>query len=228
MSLCYYLPKQIRFCASVSLLWMKNEVERFICITFHRQKHTMHAHQLECRKEKKLTKATSLSVIGLVSSPGNLIIGEGAAYVLWKARNWIKNTLRTRCRQLNIVGKPMFTWLEISWVWMPCALGCSPLSLEPPLLLLLLLSFFFYPSSLTGHPATQLYELSQFCLHMHFFQLLATMRRVGVSSLSNRGEGVRNQRQIIRWKACNFTEIGCKCTYFENTILRNTIPNKWN
>lgn len=43
-----------------------------------------------------------------MSSPGNLIIGEGAAYVAWKAMNWTKNTFRTIRRQLNIVGKPIF------------------------------------------------------------------------------------------------------------------------
>lgn len=44
-----------------------------------------------------------MSVFGL-SSPGNLIMGEGAAEVFWrKAINCTKNTLRTRCRGLNAI-----------------------------------------------------------------------------------------------------------------------------
>lgn len=59
------------------------------------------------RKKGKLTRATSLSVLG-VSSPGNLMIGDGRAFAAWKAINWTKNTLTTIRRQFKIVGKPIF------------------------------------------------------------------------------------------------------------------------
>ena len=129
--------------------------------------------------KNKLTRATSLSVLGVVSSPGNLIIGEGAEYVAWKAMNCNKNTLRTIRRQLIIVGEPIFSCFTGSQPWWtslcsalrcksfhPVSLGCLCSSCTGFSFFL----FFFFFSSLTGHPAPRLYELSQFCLHMHFFQ----------------------------------------------------------
>lgn len=49
---------------------------------------------------------------------------------------------------------------------MPFALGCSLFTPSACVASAPLQDFFF---SLTGHPAPRLYELSQFCLHMHFF-----------------------------------------------------------
>lgn len=84
-----------------------------------------------------------------LSSPGNLIIGEGAAFVAWIAMKWIKNTLRTTRRQLNIVGNPIFLSKEC----LPCgAVSCSPLT---PSACVALEDFF----SLTGHPAPRHWEL---------------------------------------------------------------------
>lgn len=112
-----------------------------------------------------LTRATSLSVFGL-SSPGNLIMGEGAAEVFWrKAINCTKNTLRTRCRGLNAVWHPIFPrWRIAVYVigmekterfWA----GCSPLALSSP-----------QRDILHCNPGL----LTQLCLHMQFFMLLAT------------------------------------------------------
>lgn len=57
----------------------------------------------QTKNKHRLTRATSLSVLG-ESSPGNLIIGEGAAYVACRAMKCTKNALTTIRRQLNIVG----------------------------------------------------------------------------------------------------------------------------
>lgn len=62
-----------------------------------------------CRREQTagLTRATSLSVLG-VSSPGNLMIGDGAAFDAFQAMKCSKNTLTITRRPLNIVGKDIF------------------------------------------------------------------------------------------------------------------------
>ena len=81
----------------------------------------------------ELTRATSLSVLG-VSSPGNLIIGEGRACVAWKPMKWSKNTLRTIRRQLNIVGEPIFPPAQACLSsGMQLLLSCAPSQLLLPL-----------------------------------------------------------------------------------------------
>lgn len=60
-----------------------------------------------CDQPAGLTRATSLSVLG-VSSPGNLMIGDGAAFDAFQAIKCSKNTLTITRRPLNIVGKDIF------------------------------------------------------------------------------------------------------------------------
>ncbi|TNN35543.1 hypothetical protein EYF80_054300 [Liparis tanakae] len=54
----------------------------------------------------ELTSATSLSVCGLLSSPGNRMTGDGAADVSWKATQSTTSRLRT-LRPLDAVLEDM-------------------------------------------------------------------------------------------------------------------------
>lgn len=111
-----------------------------------------------------------MSVLGL-SSPGNLIIGEGAAFVAFQATNCSKNTLTITRRQLNIVGKPIFRVLcEIFAVnRVVSSLPCSLFTPSASQLRILCRILFFFLHSLTGHPAPRLDELSQFVLAYALF-----------------------------------------------------------
>lgn len=84
-----------------------------------------------CRRERTagLTRATSLSVLG-VSSPGNLMIGDGAAFDAFQAIKCSKNTLTITRRPLNIVGKDIF-FTSCARFWF--LLRRAHFSLRPPL-----------------------------------------------------------------------------------------------
>lgn len=49
----------------------------------------------EAKMKPTLTTASSLSVFGVLS-PGNLMIGDGAAKVLLKRYTWINSTLKKK------------------------------------------------------------------------------------------------------------------------------------
>lgn len=146
--------------------------------------------------KNKLTRATSLSVLGVVSSPGNLIIGEGAAYVAWKAMNCNKNTLRTIRRQLNIVGEPIFSCFTGSqpwWTSLCSALRCK--SFHPVSLGCLCSSctgFFFFLFLLNGTSCTSaLWTFSVLLAHALF---PAPTAFCAVSRLGNSSGGAHSYK----------------------------------
>lgn len=52
-------------------------------------------YKSEAKMKPTLTTASSLSVLGVLS-PGNLMIGDGAAKVLVKRYTWMNSTLKTK------------------------------------------------------------------------------------------------------------------------------------
>lgn len=62
-------------------------------------------HIFHINSHDPLTSATSLSVRDIGSSPGNLMIGEGAAKVPKVARTWNRRARRTKCLRLKSVKK---------------------------------------------------------------------------------------------------------------------------
>lgn len=82
-----------------------------------------------CEQTAGLTRATSLSVLG-VSSPGNLMIGDGAAFDAFQATKCSKNTLTINRRPLNIVGEDIFL---TSCARFSSLLRLAHFSLRPPL-----------------------------------------------------------------------------------------------
>lgn len=136
----------------------------------------------------RLTTASSLSVLGVLS-PGNLMIGDGAAKVLFRRYTWMNSTLKTKPQPL--------------WVFILPKLVLSSLEKAFPHCLSLTLAA-KCTSCLSAHLNSQ--HRFPFCLLQQFLCMFKTSRCAvsGYHKRKSENQWKHEKRAVTRCDCCDF------------------------